>query len=213
MCKTCTGGGCPHKAAKNIGLLALRIAIGIIFIYMGHNKLWGGHEGATAMFDHIGLVGGGSFWAYFVGTFELVGGLMVLFGAYVRLAALWLSLIMVVAMLTVSRGGPVAGYFLPLSVLGGTLALLGSGAGKYRVLKMQCCCKACKAMLANCGGCGGKCGGRCGEKEKMSGCCGGACGGNCGDKMAMEESCGCQNCCGGNCPCGAPNGQCACCRK
>lgn len=188
------GCQCPHKTAKNVGLLALRLAIGVIFIYMGQNKLWGGHAGATTMFDHIGLIGGGNFWAYFVGTFELIGGVMVLLGAYLRFAAVWLAVIMVVAMLTVHSGGPFVGYFLPLSVLGGCLSLLGTGAGRYRLMKCECCCKDCRAMYA----------------EMEVGCGGGKCAGACG---GHGSECGCQNCCGGNCPCGQPNGQCACCMK
>lgn len=118
-------------------MMALRIAIAIIFIYMGRSKLGAGHPLATAMFDHIGFPGGGSLGAYFVGTLEVVGGIMVLLGIYADLAAVWLSIIMIVAMLTVHRGGPVAGYFLPLSVLGGLLALIGVGAGPLRLVKAQ----------------------------------------------------------------------------
>lgn len=162
------GGGCTHKTAKNVGLLALRIAVGVIFMYMGYLKLGPGHNLATGMFAGMGLPGGGNFWAYFVGTLEFVGGAMVILGAYARYAAAWLAVIMVVAMLTVHRGGPFVGYFLPLSVLGGCLALLGTGAGRYRLLKAECCCKTCKAMYAGqeggCDGCGGGCGGNCGDK-------------------------------------------------
>jgi len=184
--------GCPHKTAKNVGLLALRVAIGVIFIYMGYSKLGPNHAGAAGLFEAIGFPGGGNFWAYFVGTFELVGGLMALFGAYLRFAAVWLSIIIVVAMLTVHRGGPFVGYFLPLSVLGGCLALLGAGAGSYRAVKSECFCKDCRTMCAEMGGgCGGKCGGSCGGD-------GGECG---GDK------------CGGGCSNGKPDEQRECCGK
>jgi uncharacterized membrane protein YphA (DoxX/SURF4 family) len=161
MCVSKSGGGF-HKSCKSWGLLALRLVVGFIFVYQGTQKLGLNHAGAAMMFDKmVGLPGSGSFWAYFVGTLEVVGGLMVVLGAYVRYAATWLSIIMLVAMATVHRSGPLTGNFLPLSLLGSCLAILGTGAGKLRLVKTECCCKECKNMAADQGGCcgGGKCGG------------------------------------------------------
>lgn len=199
--------GYCHKGMKSIGLLCLRIALGVIFIYAGYSKLGPGHAAAAGMMTVMGVPGGGEFWAYFVGALEFFGGLMVLLGVFAPVAAIWLSVIMVVAMLTVLRGGPFMNYALPLSVLGGCLAILGSGAGRYRLMAMQCPCKDCKM-----GGMG--CGGGCG-----SGGCGGACGGKCEGACqpnAMpnnKKMCPCKNCCGGHCGCGMPNGGCGCCQK
>lgn len=163
MCMQNGSGGGFHKKAKSWGLLVLRLAISFIFIYLGYQKLGPGHTGATMMFDKaVGLPGGGSFWAYFVGTFEVVGGLMVALGVWVRYAAIWLSIILLVAMSTVHRSSPtVAGYFLPLSLLGSCLALLGTGAGKFRLVRSECCCKECKEKMTDQGGCCG--GGGCGK--------------------------------------------------
>lgn len=170
MCQNASGNHCHHSVFRDLGLLCLRVAIGVIFIYMGHGKLGPNHAGATAMMAGIGLPGDGSFWAYFVGSFELLGGIMVLLGAYARYVAIWLSIIMIVAMSTVHRGSPtLSGYFLPIAVLGGCLALLGVGAGKYRLIKSQHLC-------------------RCGKMDSAatkSGCCGGGCGGeHCNDEKA-----------------------------
>lgn len=160
MCdKMCSSMPRNHKAMKNFGILALRISIGVIFIYMGYGKIFTNHEGTVGMMAKaIGPAAAGSFWAYFVGTLELVGGLMVLLGVYATYAAVWLSIIMITAMLTVHAGGKFAGYFLPLAVLGGTLALMGMGAGKYRLVKTECHCPKCKmSEMNNVGGC---CGGK-----------------------------------------------------
>lgn len=143
---------------RSAGLLALRVAIGIIFIYMGYGKLGPNHEATAAMMVGLGFGSGSAAAAYLLGLLEFVGGFMVLLGAYVGIAGVWLSIIMVVAILTVHRGGPVFGYFLPLSILGGLLALIGSGAGQHRLVKTECRCKICQ---------GGKAGGACGD------CCAG----------------------------------------
>lgn len=153
MCKVCCSKNC-----KNWGLLALRVALAIIFLYTGWGKLASGHDGAVAMFASLGLPGP-EFWAYFVGALEFVGALMLLLGVYVRYAAAWLGVIMVVAMLTVHRGGPAMGYFLPLAILGGTCALHCLGAGSWRLVKRECLCKGHeKGETSGCGcgssGCG-----------------------------------------------------------
>lgn len=137
---------------KSCGLLALRIAIAIIFIYSGYTKL-ANHGMIAGMFGSLGLVPAG-FLAWFVGAIELVGGIMILLGVFAGYAALPLAIIMVVAMVTAHRGGPFNGYFLPLSLFGGLLALIGTGAGKYRLVKKECHCKGCNTD-GNAGGCCG----------------------------------------------------------
>ncbi len=154
---------CTHSKMKAVGLLGLRLAVGIIFLYMGYSKLGPNHAGTAGMFSGMGLPGNGT--AYLIGLLEFVGGLMVIFGVYAKYAATWLAAIMVVAILTVHRGGPFMGYFLPLSVLGGCLALMGSGAGRYRLVKTQCHCKLCQEGMKEGGCCGsGSCGG--GDKKE-----------------------------------------------
>lgn len=167
-----------HPSLKAAGLLGLRLAIGFIFIYMGLTKLVWNHAGSAAMFTaKIGLPGGGDLWAYVVGSLELLGGVMVVLGLWVRYAATWLAIIMLVAMATVHRGNPVTGYFLPLAVLGGCLGLLGTGAGRWRVVKTECHCGGCKETASG---------------QPMSGegegCCGGGCGGgSCGSGMEEHQ--------------------------
>jgi len=170
---------CAHEKMRDAGLLALRIALGILFVYMGYSKLGPNHAMSSGMFaKFIGPEYAGSFWAYFVGLAEFVGGLMVLLGVFASYAAAWLSIIMVVALLTVHLGGPVSGYFLPLVTLGGTLALMGSGAGCWRLVKTECHCPKCKSMCSM-DKCDSK--GAMEKSEEMGGCCGKE-GGCCEDK-------------------------------
>lgn len=166
--------GC-HKAVKAWGLLGLRLAIGFIVAYLGYGKLGVNHAGTVAMMAGIGGAGMAEFLAYFVGTLEFVGGLMMIFGVYAPLAALWQSVILIVAMLTVHNGGPLMGYFLPLAVLGGCLGLIACGAGKFRLVRQQCPCPSCKAGCGMCGSGGGGCGDGgncgCGSPGGSCGCC------------------------------------------
>src|SRR3989338_733135 len=84
--------------------------------------------------------GASEFWAYLVGLAELVGGLMLLLGTYVSHAAAVLAIIMIVAMFTALRGAPLMNLFGPIAILGGCFALMGTGAGKWTVMKDRSAC-------------------------------------------------------------------------
>ncbi len=168
MChQDCSTMPSVHGKMKDAGLLALRIAIAFIFIYSGYGKLFTNHAMVSGMFAKlIGPESAGSFWAYFVGAAEFFGGLMVLFGAFASYAAVWLSIIMVVAIFIAHWGGPISGYFMPLAVLGGTLALVGNGAGCWRLVKTECHCPKCKMIESPKGGCCSM-----DKKSESGGCC------------------------------------------
>ncbi len=149
------------------GLLALRVILGIIFIYSGYSKI-ADPARMVGMFTALHFPAP-SFWPYLVGITELVGGIMVLLGAYARYASAVLSFVMLVAVIILAK---MSGFNLmtigyPLVCMGAFVALTGVGAGSYRVIKSECCCKKCKAGM-NEGGCckdGGKC--ECGDKKEM----------------------------------------------
>jgi len=175
MChQNCNTMACAHEKMKDFGLLALRLALAFIFIYSGYMKLGPSNAMASGMFGKlIGPESWGSFWAYFVGGVEFFGGLMLLLGVFASYAAVVLSIVMVVAIFTAHWGGPINGYFLPLAVLGGTLAIMGNGAGCWRLVKTECHCPKCKAMCSSEKSMG--------KGEEMDGCCGKG-DGCCGDK-------------------------------
>jgi putative oxidoreductase len=161
---------------KSGGILALRLVIAFIFVYSGYGKLFPMHDMAVQGFGAMGFPAP-AFWVWFVGIVEVVGGLMVLFGIFTRVAASWLAIVMVVAMATAHRGGPFTGYFLPLVILGSCLALVGVGAGKLRLVRPECPCSTCRKGCSEDmkeGGCtcgkGGMC--SCGKNEQTESCCG-----------------------------------------
>lgn len=112
---------------KSLGLLILRLFVGIVFIYSGYEKL----VHMDMIIGYFASIGLASFWAYVVAWVELIGGISVLVGYGSKVAATLLSIIMIVATYTtfVGMGINAAGY--PFITLGASLALLFTGSGKY----------------------------------------------------------------------------------
>jgi putative oxidoreductase len=116
--------------------IPLRVALGLIFITHGGQKLFGwlggkGLEGTAAFFAKMGLAPG-VFWAPLAGFGEFIGGILVVLGLGTRLGALFIAVIMIVAILKVHWGA----FFLPggaeyaFALLGAALALLIIGGGR-----------------------------------------------------------------------------------
>lgn len=149
---------CCSENMAAVGLLALRIAVGVIFINHGWMKLQD-MEMTTKFFESLNIPLAG-FAAWVVALVEFVGGIAVLLGIYTKEVAKLLVINMIVALLVAHISGPFARAELAIALLGGSLALSGLGAGPWRLIKKESCC------LGK-GGCGGKCEGNCscGTKE------------------------------------------------
>ncbi len=117
----------------NIGLTILRLAVGVIFVAHGGQKIFVfGFDGLGAAFGQMGIPMAGIV-GPFVGLVELLGGLALITGLLTRLASLGLASTMVVAIFLVHLKSGFfnpAGIEFPLSLLGSTalLAITGSGA-------------------------------------------------------------------------------------
>jgi putative oxidoreductase len=83
----------------NIPLIICRLIVGLIFISEGIQKFIYPDTIGAGRFEKIGFTDP-SFWAHFTAFFEIVCGLMILFGFLTRLAAIPLLIIMVVAFIT-----------------------------------------------------------------------------------------------------------------
>jgi len=106
---------------KNVAALIVRLIVGAIFIVAGWMKV----SDMVPVVQNFGQMGLAPFLAYFVAYAELIGGIMLVLGFYVELAALVLAVIMVVAIyLTRNFGFQV--YSMPLSVLAGAVSILGT---------------------------------------------------------------------------------------
>jgi len=115
---------------KPLGLLLLRIALGVIFVYHGYPKLFGHTRDAMQSFAHMGLPG---YFVYIAGVIEFFGGLMLIAGLFTRIAGLLLAGEMAVGLWTVhniiSNPMAVGNYELPLVLAVSTFALATVGAG------------------------------------------------------------------------------------
>lgn len=121
------------------GLTVVRILVGIIFVAHGSQKLFGafggyGLEGTGQYMASLGLTPG-YLMALLSGSAEFFGGLGLVVGLLARPAAVVLAATLVVAILSVhiSHGLFMAnnGYEFALALLGGVIAVLIEGAGKF----------------------------------------------------------------------------------
>jgi putative oxidoreductase len=113
---------------SDILLLVVRIILGIIFIGAGWAKI-------TAMAGTIGFfakIGIPAFLAYVVGYGEFIGGILIVLGLWAEISAIFLSIIMIVAVYVVYPMGMQA-VMTPLATLGTLLAVIAAGAGKIAV--------------------------------------------------------------------------------
>lgn len=117
------------NALQPLGLLLLRVALAIIFIYHGYPKIAHAGGGMQEFFVQHGLPG---YFVYIAGVLETFGGGLLLLGLFTRPAALLLAIEMGIAIWKVhSSGGfyAVHNYEFPLVVATACLALATVGAG------------------------------------------------------------------------------------
>jgi len=77
-------------------VILVRLIIGLIFLSEGIQKYLFPELVGTGRFEKIGFTDP-AFWAYFVGTFEIICGSFVLLGLFIRLASVPLLIIMITA--------------------------------------------------------------------------------------------------------------------
>jgi len=112
-----------------LGLLFLRLAVGIIFLVHGYPKLTRSATAMQGMFVQHGLP---AQLVYVAGVLETFGGMLLIVGLFTRPAALLLAIEMGVAIVKVhsSRGiMALHEYEFPLALAAACLALATVGAG------------------------------------------------------------------------------------
>jgi putative oxidoreductase len=115
---------------KPLGLLCLRLALGLIFSYSGYQKLFVSTAETLADFRKIGVPAN---LAYGAGVLELFGGILLVLGLLTRVTAFLLALEMgfVLAKVTIPQSGiyAVRSYEYPLLLCTAVFALATVGAG------------------------------------------------------------------------------------
>jgi putative oxidoreductase len=122
---------------QNCGLTVLRIVVGIVFLMHGYQKLFKiGFGGVAGMFGHMGIPLPHVF-AVIVTLVEFVGGILLIAGILVRVAAPLIACDMLVAILKVhwqhgffSQNG---GVEFPLTLLAAAICLTLAGGGSLSV--------------------------------------------------------------------------------
>lgn len=120
---------------RDLGILLLRLGIGLMFVYHGWPKISGGVEtwvnlGAAMKFMGIGFAP--SFWGFMSASAELFGGILIALGLLTRPIAMIMAFNMVVAVvLKFSTGAGMGGASQAIEVGIVFLSLILIGPGKY----------------------------------------------------------------------------------
>ncbi|MFC1452723.1 DoxX family protein [Verrucomicrobiota bacterium] len=123
------------KPSIGMGLLVLRVGIGMMFMLFGWPKITGGPEkwtqlgGAMAV---LGVVFAPVFWGFMAAVAEFVGGLALLLGVLVRpFAAMMAFTMAVAAVMLVKNDSEFLQYSHAIDMLIVFVALLIAGGGNY----------------------------------------------------------------------------------
>lgn len=122
---------------RNIGLLIIRIGLGLMFMIHGYPKVFGGPEMWTSVgsaTQYIGLDFAPMFFGFLAGITEFFGGLFLLLGFFFRPIAGCLMVVMLVAAsshIGQGDGFTTVSHSIELAVV--FLGLIFIGAGKYSI--------------------------------------------------------------------------------
>ncbi len=113
-----------------LGLLILRVVLGITFLIHGIAKFQMGLGNVSGWFESIGILG---FLGSVVAFIELLGGIALILGIGTRLVSALIAILMVGAIFTAKLslgfiGAEAAGYELDVALLAMAVALVISGS-------------------------------------------------------------------------------------
>lgn len=117
----------------NLGLLLLRIGLGIMFILHGQPKMFGGIEAWTKLGAVVGLLGikfYPAFWGFMAAFAEFGGGIMLILGLRTRFAAFLMLMTMLMASYMHFRKGDdftASSHAIELAIVFGSLLFMGAG--------------------------------------------------------------------------------------
>jgi len=138
---------CAHDGLS-WGLLALRIAIGVIFIQHGWGKLFGNNPGMPAFTGMVAGMGlfAPSLFAYAAALSEFLGGIAVLLGVWTKFFSALIGIVMLVAFIFVKKFAfPMADPDFALLAMSACLVLTGPGMFSLaRYFSKENICLACE---------------------------------------------------------------------
>jgi len=120
---------------RNIGLLILRIGLGIMFIWHGYPKMFGGPEKWTKVGEAMQFLGihfAPMFFGFMAGVTEFFGGIFLMAGLFFSPSAIFLLIVMIVATFkSIGAGENFAIYSHSIEMGVVFLSLLFIGPGTY----------------------------------------------------------------------------------
>lgn len=128
-----------QKQLRNIGLLILRLGLGLMFILHGYPKIFGGPEMWTEVgtsMQYVGINFAPMFFGFMAGIAEFFGGIFLLLGLFFRPSTILLIIVMAVATAThIGSGDPFSDYSHSIELGIVFISLLFIGPGKYNLDK------------------------------------------------------------------------------
>lgn len=140
-------------ANKDLGLFIIRLSVAAVFIFAGVSKFMA-VEQVAGFFGSIGL---SPMFVYLVASVEVLGGVAMLLGLFVRYAGILLAIVMVSAIYLVKAQMGFAAAELDIVLLASSLGIAMLGAGGWSLDS--------KLMGKDCDGCGSCNGGVCSRHE------------------------------------------------
>ena len=130
------GCSCAEKWG-DLGILVLRIALGLVFFMHGYQKVFQmGHEAVTGFLSSLGFPMA-SIFAYILAYGELVFGAFLIVGLLTHWSAKYAVVVAVVAFFTVHAGNGFfvsgGGYELIMLIFAAAVSVMITGAGKYSI--------------------------------------------------------------------------------
>ena len=123
----------PSSRQLSIGLVVLRVAVAAVFINHGRQKLFVyGFAGVTGAFTQMGVPLPGVM-GPLIGLLEFFGGIALVLGFLTRLLGVAFAFDMLGAILLVQLKKGFSGYEFEFLLLGASVALFLTGAGRFSV--------------------------------------------------------------------------------
>lgn len=121
--------------SRDLGLLILRVGIGLIFIRHGYPKLMGGKEQwlwLGSQMQYLGIMFAPIFWGFMAASSEFFGGIALVIGFYPRIAAFFMGCVMFAAcMMHISKVDGFNTLSHPLSLLVVFISIIFMGGGAF----------------------------------------------------------------------------------
>jgi putative oxidoreductase len=129
------------SGAGDAGLLFARLALGVVFLAFGYAKLFTmGIDNVAQFVMAANGIPAPVLSAWVVALVEFVGGIAIILGLFARYFAVGHVVIMIVAIITMTGAGALAGTTGPsmnIALIGCALVVLFCGPGKYSLDMMM----------------------------------------------------------------------------